>query len=55
MKLTQNTPDCRFQAFDLFEEAKNWFEKAEKIRPPGNDDANARLRQSPQATVTAAL
>ncbi len=42
VKLTQNTFDCRFQAFDLFQEAKTWFEKAEKIRPPGNDDALLR-------------
>jgi hypothetical protein len=41
-KLTQNTPDCRFQAYDLFHEAMRWFEKAEKIRPPGNDDALLR-------------
>ena len=37
-KLTQNTPDFRFQAYDLFCEAMVWFEKAEKIRPPDNDD-----------------
>src|SRR4051812_21751946 len=42
MKLTQNTPDCRFQAYDLFREAMEWFEKAEKIRPSGNDDALLR-------------
>ena len=42
LKLTQNTPDCRFQAFDLFQEAMSWFEKAEKIRPTGNDDALLR-------------
>jgi hypothetical protein len=42
VKLTQNTPDCRFQAFDLFHEAMIWFEKAEKIRPPGHDDALLR-------------
>jgi hypothetical protein len=42
VKLTQNTPDCRFQAFDLFQEAMIWFEKAEKIRPPGHDDALLR-------------
>ena len=42
MKLNQNTPDCRFQAYDLFQEAMNWFEKAEKVRPPGNDDALLR-------------
>src|SRR6184192_1347957 len=39
MKLRQNTPDCRFQAYDLLREAMTWFEKAESIRPPGYDDA----------------
>src|SRR6187399_113251 len=38
MKLRQNTPDCRFQAYDLLREAMTWFEKAESIRPPGYDD-----------------
>ena len=42
VKLRQNTPDCRFQAFDLFCEAMSWFEKAEAIRPPNNDDAVLR-------------
>ena len=42
MKLRQNTPDCRFQAYDLLREAMNWFEKAEAIRPPGHDDALLR-------------
>jgi hypothetical protein len=42
MKLRQNTPDCRFQAYDLLREAMNWFEKAETIRPPGHDDALLR-------------
>src|ERR1700682_1185575 len=41
-KLTQNTPDCRFQAYDLFREAMSWFEKAETIRPSGNDAALLR-------------
>jgi hypothetical protein len=41
-KLTQNTPDCRFQAYDLLHEAMIWFEKAEAIRPPGHDDALLR-------------
>jgi hypothetical protein len=41
-KLRQNTPDCRFQAYDLFREAMEWFEKAEAIRPPENDDALLR-------------
>ena len=25
MKLRQNTPDCRFQAYDLLRQAMNWF------------------------------
>jgi len=41
-KLRQGIPDCRFQAYDLFREAMNCFEKAEAIRPPGNDDALLR-------------
>src|SRR5207253_1664860 len=50
-KLRQNTPDCRFQAYDLFREALNWFEKAEAIRPPGHDDA--LLRWNTCARITA--
>jgi tetratricopeptide (TPR) repeat protein len=42
MKMRQNTPDCRFQAYDLFREAMSCFEKAESIRPPGHDDAILR-------------
>jgi len=41
-KLRQGTPDCRFQAYDLFREAMSWFEKAEAIRPSGHDDALLR-------------
>ncbi len=42
VKLSQNTPGSRHHAFDFFQEAMNWFEKAEKVRPPGNDDALLR-------------
>ncbi len=41
-KLSQNTPDCRFQAYELFQDAMQWFEKAESIRPAGHDDALLR-------------
>jgi len=41
-KLRQNTPDCRFQAYDLFREAMAAFEKAESLRPASNDDALLR-------------
>ena len=42
VKLGQDTPDCRFQAFDLFHEAMHWFERAEEKRPHNNDDALLR-------------
>ncbi len=42
MKLRQNTPDCRFQAYDLLREAMSCFERAEPIRPAGHDDAILR-------------
>ena len=41
-KLRQNTPDCRFQAYDLLREAMDLFDKAGAIRPPNNDDALLR-------------
>jgi len=41
-KLRQGTPDCRFQGYELFREAMTWFEKAEAVRPLGNDDALLR-------------
>ena len=42
MKLRQNMPGCRFQAYDLLREAMSWFEKAEPLGPPGHDDAILR-------------
>lgn len=41
-KLAQGTPGCRHWAYDLFCAAMASFEKAEAIRPPGNDDALLR-------------
>ncbi|HYY14811.1 MAG TPA: hypothetical protein VE758_10310 [Chthoniobacterales bacterium] len=41
-KLRQNTPDCRFQAYDLFRDAMIAFAEAESMRPLGNDDALLR-------------
>jgi hypothetical protein len=37
-KLAQGTPGCAFQAYNGFREAMEWYEKAESIHPPGNDD-----------------
>ena len=41
-KLAQGTPGSRHYAYDGFREAMNWFEKAEVLRPAGNDDALLR-------------
>jgi hypothetical protein len=41
-KLAQGTPGSRHYAYDGFREAMDWFEKAETLRPPDNDDALLR-------------
>ena len=41
-KLAQGTPGSAFQAYNGFRAAMDWFEKAEAIHPPGNDDALLR-------------
>lgn len=41
-KLAQGTPGASFYAYDFLREAMDCFEKAETIRPPGNDDALLR-------------
>jgi hypothetical protein len=41
-QLARGTPGCAHHAYDGFREAMNWFEKAETLRPPGNDDAVLR-------------
>ena len=41
-QLARGTPGCAHLAYDGFREAMHWFEKAEAVRPPGNDDALLR-------------
>jgi hypothetical protein len=41
MKLAQGPP-ASFWSYDLFREAMEYFEKAETLRPAGNDDALLR-------------
>lgn len=36
--LLSGYPGCRFDAYEWFREAMHDYEKAEAIRPPGNDD-----------------
>ena len=38
----RGSPGSGFMAYDLFREAMEWYEKAEALRPPGNDDAVLR-------------
>jgi hypothetical protein len=40
--LHQGLPGAGFAAYDWLREAMSWYEKAEAIRPPGNDDATLR-------------
>jgi len=35
-------PGSRFTVYDWLREAMTWYEKAEALRPPGNDDAILR-------------
>jgi hypothetical protein len=41
-QLARGTPGCAHQAYESLREAMHWFEEAEAIRPPGNDDALLR-------------
>ena len=41
-QLDHATPGAPFEAYDGFHEAMQWYEKAEALRPPGNDDAVLR-------------
>jgi hypothetical protein len=41
-QLARGTPGCGHLAYEGFREAMHWFEKAEALRPSGNDDALLR-------------
>lgn len=41
-QLASGTPGCHHQAYEGFREAMQWFEKAESLRPRGNEDAVLR-------------
>ena len=41
-RLVKGSPGANYAAYDWFREAMEWFEKAEAIRPTGNDDAILR-------------
>jgi hypothetical protein len=41
-QLARGTPGCAHLAYEGFREAMHWFEKAETMRPAGNEDALLR-------------
>jgi hypothetical protein len=41
-RLRRGVPDCGPRAYEWLREAMNWYERAEAIRPSGNDDALLR-------------
>ena len=41
-QLHRGGPGCGFEAYEFLREAMAWYEKAEVLRPPGNDDALLR-------------
>ena len=41
-QLSQGSPGAKFDAYEWLREAMNWYEKAEMLRHPGNDDAILR-------------
>jgi len=41
-QLHRGGPGCGFEAYEFLREAMAWYEKAEALRPPGNDDALLR-------------
>ena len=42
VRLASGTPHSKLAAYDLLYKAMTWFEKAEALRPHGNDDAILR-------------
>jgi len=41
-RLHRGGPGCGSEAYEFLREAMAWYEKAEALRPPGNDDALLR-------------
>jgi hypothetical protein len=41
-RLRRGVPDCGPRAYEWLREAMSWYEKAEAVRPAGNDDALLR-------------
>jgi len=51
-RLANGSPGANHAAYDFFREAMQWFEKAEAIRPAGNDDAILRWNSCARAIMS---
>jgi len=51
-RLANGSPGASYAAYDFFREAMEWFEKAEAIRPTGNDDAILRWNSCARAIMS---
>jgi hypothetical protein len=50
--LANGSPGCGFAAYEWLREAMAWYEKAEAIRPPENDDALLRWNACARVIMT---
>src|SRR4051812_7350152 len=53
--MRSDAPGSNFSAFDLFSEAMRLYEKAERLRPPGNDEALLRWNTCARTIMSAKL
>jgi hypothetical protein len=50
-RLRRGTLDCGRRAYEWLSEAMTWYERAEAVRPPGNDDALLRWNTCARAIM----
>ena len=55
VRLAKGSPGANYAAYDWFREAMEWFEKAEAIRPAGNDDAILRWNSCARVIMSNSL
>ena len=55
VKLRQGVPGCSSAAYEALRRAMEWYEQAERIREPGNDDAVLRWNACARAIMDHSL
>src|ERR1043166_8958379 len=53
--MRSDAPGSNFSAYDLFQEAMRLYEKAERLKPPGNDEALLRWNTCARTITTGKL